>query len=190
MPMPQTGGACHGTHKSVPASTDKDIQFPMDGRKQIKMRITRILVATFVALLGLTLLLQQATADSGAGSEPNASTHQVYLPAVSVSSGLTSRSSSSTPNTAISVAAQAVLSCEDTSEPMPVSGARIIVITDHSSRIAMTDASGSVLFSASPEPAVIQIEWPVGLFPCPNSSPSVELPNGIGEVKFMAVAGN
>ncbi len=143
------------------------------------MRATRIVSATFIALVGLALVLQQAAA------EPE--THRVYLAMVTVA-GPASQASNSTPNAGISVAARAGLSC-DGGETVPVSGARITVITDHTSQIAMTDATGYALFTATAEPAVIQIEWPVGFLPCPNSRPIVELPNGSGEVRFMAAAG-
>lgn len=144
------------------------------------MRGTRVIFAAFIAIAGLMFVLQQA------GAEPE--THRVYLAMVTVA-GPASQAGNSTPNAAISVAARAGLSC-DGDETVPVGGARITVITDHSSRIAMTDATGYALFTATAKPAVIQIEWPVGFLPCPNSRPVVELPGGAGAVEFMAVAGH
>ncbi|MFQ5856775.1 MAG: hypothetical protein ACE5LU_14165 [Anaerolineae bacterium] len=143
------------------------------------MRVTRVIFAAFIAIVGLTVVLQQAAA------EP--SRHRVYLAMITVRTSPATRANTSAPNSAISVAARAGLSCEG-GETVPVSGARIMVMTDHMTLIAMTDETGYALFSATTEPAVIQIEWPVGFLPCPNSRPIVELPNGAGEVEFTATA--
>lgn len=166
------------------------------------MNASRIVFATFIAILALALVLQQAAAEPGprpglaeeplpaVAAEPSPDVgediHRMYLPMLAADVGSSSRSHTSTPNAAISVAAQSVLSC-DTDEAMPVGGARITVVSDRASRVAMTDASGFVLFSATAAPAVIQIEWPAGYLPCPNSRPLVELPSGTGEVEFTAI---
>ncbi len=143
------------------------------------MKFTRILFAVLVAMAGLMLILQRATAEAEA--------HRVYVPLVASGAGHINRGSASVPNATISVEARAGLSCE-AEETVPVSGARITVIADDSSRVAMTDETGYALFSATVAPAVIQIEWPVGFLPCPNSRPIVELPSGAGQVQFTAVA--
>ncbi|MBS1252415.1 MAG: hypothetical protein MAG451_01454 [Anaerolineales bacterium] len=192
MPTPLNGWSRNATNPAEsPSVIDREVKW--SGGKEFRvMRATRIVFATFVALMGLMLLLQQqAAADSGLAAQPAGGAHRVYLGMIAVDAGLTNRASTSAPQSAISVAARAVLSCDnDGDTTIPVGGARIMVITDHSSRTAFTDASGEALFSAAPEPAVIQIEWPVGLLPCPNSRPSTELPNGAGEVEFMALAQN
>ncbi len=191
MPTPLNGWSHPATNSAGPPSMiGREVKWS-DGKEFRAMRATRIVFATFVALMGLVLLFfqQPAAADSGLAAQPTGEAHRVYLSMIAVDAGLTNRASTSAPQSAISVAARAVLSCDNQGgTPIPVSGARIMVITDHSSRTAFTDASGEALFSAASEPAVIQIEWPVGLIPCPNSRPSAELPHGAGEVEFMALA--
>lgn len=143
------------------------------------INVIRVVIATLIALIGLTFVLPQAAADP--------SPHRAYLPMVAANTGLTRQARTTGPNTAISVIAEASASCKE-GEMAPVTGARITVITDHGTRIGMTNESGYALFSAANEPVVIQIEWPAGFFPCPNSRPMVELPGGAGEVTFVATA--
>ena len=145
------------------------------------MKATRVVLATLIALMGLTFVLQRAAAE--------ARPHRVYLAMVAAGTNQANRASTSSPNATISVEARAGLSCGE-GESVPVRGARITVVTDHSRRVALTDDTGFALFSATSEPAVIQIEWPVGFLPCPNSRPIVELPSGTGEVQFTAITGH
>lgn len=149
------------------------------------MSAIRVIIAAFIAIIGLTVVLQQAAAEPRLRPELAEGRHRVYLPMIAANAGLTKQADNNSPNAVISVVAQAGLSCKD-GEMVPVTGARITVITDHSSRVGMTDEAGYALFSATSEPAVIQIEWPAGLLPCPNSRPMVELPTGTGEVEFLA----
>ena len=152
------------------------------------MRASRAIFTIYILIAGLMLFLQPASAEPGRGPATADGQHRVYLGLVTAGSGLANRVSTTGPSPTLSVTARAGLSCSD-EETVPVRGARITVITDSSSRIAMTDEAGNVLFSATTEPAVIQIEWPVGFLPCPNSRPYVELPAGAGEVEFIAIAG-
>lgn len=145
--------------------------------------ITRVLLAVVITIIGFGVTLQQASAEPT--SEDGAGAQRVFLPMIAADTNPGNRSSTNSPSAAISVAAHAAASCED-SVMLPVSGARITVAVDSSSRVAMTDVRGYALFSATAEPAIIQIEWPAGFLPCPDSRPAVELPNGTGEVRFKA----
>lgn len=149
------------------------------------MKVTRIGVAITLALIGLMVFLSSAAAE-----EPTASQGQPaeapqledlltnkYRPLVI---GLQS------PSSGIHVAALAALTCEP-GEGSPVMGARITLITENGISMALTSQTGEALFSATSGSAVVQIEWPVGLVPCPNSTVSAELPAGAGEVQFVAM---
>jgi len=161
------------------------------------MRAARVIIAISIAFVGLMFVLQRAAAEAGHRPETSPEfseglaegPHRVYLAMVTARSGEANRASTSMPNATIGVGARAGLSCDD-GETVPVGGARITVVTDEGPRIAMTDETGYALFTATMQPAVVQIEWPVGFLPCPNSPPIVELPSGTGEVEFMAVAGH
>lgn len=110
-----------------------------------------------------------------------------YLPMVAANAGTTQQSRSDAQTAAIDVVAQGHTACE-ANEARPVAGARITVVTDHDSRVGVTDAEGHALFEAANDAAVVQIEWPAGYLPCPDSRPIVELPSGAGEVTFTASA--
>ncbi|MFQ5592831.1 MAG: hypothetical protein ACE5HA_01645 [Anaerolineae bacterium] len=152
------------------------------------MGASRSIFTICIVIAGLALFLQPASAAPEHEPATADGQHRVYLGLVAAGSGLANRVSTTSPNPTLSVTARAGLSCSD-DETVPVRGARVTVITDDSSRIAMTDEAGNVLFSATTDPTVIQIEWPIGFLPCPNSRPYVELPAGTGEVEFVAVAG-
>lgn len=109
----------------------------------------------------------------------------VFLPMVAASASSTNQAGVILPETAITVMAQASNVCQADSA-IPVAGARITVVTDNESHAHVTDSTGYVVFESTSSPAVVQIEWPVGLLPCPNSRPVVELESGVGEVKFLA----
>jgi hypothetical protein len=111
----------------------------------------------------------------------------VFLPMIAANAGPLRQAGPMAPEALITVVAQTSHVCQ-ADAAVPVAGARITVVTDHGSRVNVTDAAGFALFEPADEPAVVQIEWPVGLLPCPNSRPMVELPSGAGEVKFMASA--
>ena len=111
----------------------------------------------------------------------------VLLPMIAANAGHAGQAGPMVPEALITVVAETSNVCQ-ASAAVPVAGARITVVTDHGSRVDVTDATGFVLFEPADEPAVVQIEWPAGLLPCPNSRPMVELPSGAGEVKFMAIA--
>lgn len=149
-------------------------------------RAIRLLIAALIAIIGLSLVLQQAAAEPGPQESADGQ-RRVYLAMITLGAGSTQPDPGNTPNAAINVVARAGLTCGG-EETIPVTGARVTVVTDGSSRVAMTDDTGQVVFGAASGPAMIQIEWPAGLFPCPNSRPMVELPNGFGEVEFAAVA--
>lgn len=183
--MPLPGRIRRRRDSTQPASCSMETPHIL-GQGYSSVRFTRFVFAVFIAIVGCMLILQQATAESA--SDTGAGQYRVYLALVSAGSGPANRAVPATRDGAISVTARAGLSCSD-GETVPVRGARITVITDESSRIAMTDETGNVLFSATAEPAVVQIEWPVGFLPCPNSRPVVELPAGTGEVEFIAIAG-
>lgn len=155
--------------------------FHSAGKEAGTITAVRVITAAFIAILGLALVLQQAAADPAA--------HRVYLPTMAVNLGSLRQAGPTTPNGMISVVAQAGLSCKD-GETMPVTGARVTVVTAQGSVIGMTDESGYALFGATGGPTLVQIEWPAGFFPCPDSRPVVELPAGMGTVKFVAIAGH
>lgn len=184
--MPSKGCIHHVPYSALQASENSSIPH-IAGKGLIAMRVTQVVFAASIAILGLTLVLHQAAAEPRLEAKLGEGPHRVYLPMIATSAGPAKKSSTNVPNAVISVAARAGLSCED-GETVPVNGARITVMTDHTSRIGLTDESGYALFTATTEPAVIQIEWPVGFLPCPNSRPVVELPDGVGEVEFTAVA--
>ena len=137
----------------------------------------KIFVVIFIVLIGLTWSLQRATAES----QP----HRVYLAMISAGIRATEPQTTTSPATTIRVVAQAGQSCT-ADEWMPVYGARILLRGGRISQMATTDPMGQALFSATTEPAILQIEWPAGMLPCPNSQPIVELPAGAGEVTFLA----
>ncbi len=112
----------------------------------------------------------------------------VFLPMIAVNSGA-GRQTSSEPLTAIDVFAHASAVCSDGSAS-PVAGARVTVTTDDDARSGVTDASGHARFEAVDEIVIVQIEWPAGYFPCPDSRPMVELPGGAGQVTFTASSPN
>lgn len=178
----------HGVAQSRFLAADRNTIPFASAKGHPLMRATRATLALLITIAGLILFFQPAAAQPGRSSDTAEGQHRVYLGLVAAGSGLANRVSTTGPSPALSVSARAGLSCSD-GETVPVRGARVTVITDDSSRIAMTDEAGNVLFSASTDPAVIQIEWPVGFLPCPNSQPVVELPAGTGEVEFIAVAG-
>ncbi len=109
----------------------------------------------------------------------------VFIPLIVTNAGRTRQTNSSEAAAAINVLAQAGTSC-DMGAVGPVAGARVTVITDHNTRVGVTDTDGRAFFEAADEAAVVQIEWPTGYFPCPNSRPVVEVPSGAGEVAFTA----
>lgn len=175
--MPQFDQQCRVSSPTQLTSERMSTQ-DLPERHLLSMNVIRAAIAVFIAFVGLSLVLQKASA------EPRL--HQAYLPVVTADAGLTKQTHSGTPDAVISVVARAGVSCK-AGETLPVTGARITVVTDHGSRIGLTNESGYAVFSAASEPAVIQIEWPAGLFPCPHSRPMAELPNGAGEVTFVAV---
>lgn len=152
------------------------------------MKVSRAIFTICIVIAGLALFLQPASAEPGHAPATADGQHRVYLGLVAAGSGLANRFSTTGPSPTLSVTARAGLSCSD-GETVPVRGARVTVVTDDSSRIATTDEAGNALFSATTDPAVVQIEWPIGFLPCPNSRPVIELPTGTGEVEFIAVAG-
>jgi hypothetical protein len=143
----------------------------------IMIRACQAFAATFIAIVGLAPLLQQASAEL----QP----HRVYLPIVAVNVSSSEPTTTTSPSEIINVTARSSQSCQ-AGETQPVIGARITVISNQMSRVAMTDERGLALFSATTGPAVIQVEWPAGFLPCPHSRPIVELPAGTGEVEFLA----
>ncbi len=137
----------------------------------------KLLVATFIAAISLACSLQRTTAES----QP----HRMYLAMISAGVRATESPTTTSPATTIRVLAQAGQSCA-ADEWMPVHGARIMLRVGRISQMATTDLMGQVLFSATAEPAILQVEWPVGMLPCPSSQPIVELPAGTREVTFLA----
>lgn len=181
--------ACqHRVACSRQSAAHRESRSPVSAKGLCLMRASRAILTICIVTAGLMLFLQPASAEPGRGPATADGQHRVYLGLVATGSGLANQVNTTGPSPTLSVTARAGLSCSD-GETVPVRGARVTVITDDSSRIAVTDEAGSVLFSATTDPAVIQIEWPVGFLPCPNSRPVVELPTGTGEVEFIAVAG-
>lgn len=175
-----------GTDATQPSSEISGGQIQRPIRRELRaMRVTRVIFAAFLVLVGSAIVLERAAA------EPNTETYRTYLSMVTVDAGPSDRASNNVPDAVISVAAWVVSSCQDHNDVRtPVKGARITVITEESPLVDFTDMSGRALFSATTEPAVVQLEWPVGFLPCPNSRPLVELPNGAGDVEFFALIRN
>jgi len=169
----------------------------MGSHKRIVLTVMAV-VAAFSVLIGLLI---NRSSDSGERSrqlpqqvvvgrpisftESDCGRGCVFLPMVAANAGSTSDPGPVGPEAALTVVAQASNVCQ-AEGAVPVAGARITVVTDHDSRVDVTDSAGYVLFEPAGSPAVVQIEWPVGLLPCPNSRPMVELASGAGDVKFLA----
>lgn len=169
----------------------------MGSRKRIVLTVVAV-VAAFSVLIGLLI---NRSNDSGERSrqtpqhvvvgrpvsltESDCGRGCVFLPVVAANAGSTSETGSVGPEAALTVVAQASNVCQ-AEGAVPVAGARITVVTDRDTQMSVTDSAGLVLFEPAGKPAVVQIEWPVGLLPCPNSRPMVELASGAGEVKFLA----
>ena len=167
----------------------------MGSRKRIVLTVAAV-VAAFSVLIGLLInrpsgersrqLPQQVVVGRPISfTENDCERGCVFLPMVAANAGSTSQSGSIGPEAALTVMAQASDVCQ-AEEAVPVAGARITVVTDRDTRMSVTDSTGYLLFEPAGEPAVVQIEWPVGLLPCPNSRPMAELPTGAGDVKFLA----
>ncbi len=149
------------------------------------MKVTKLSIAITFALLGLILLLPSALAEEPerSGGEPIA----VQQPGQILDGRYTLPTNNfQTTALGIHVIASAALTCS-TDEHSPVAGARVIVFTANGASAAFTGQTGEALFGAVQGPAYVQIEWPAGFIPCPNSPVTVELPNGSGEVTFSAM---
>jgi hypothetical protein len=159
-------------------------RLPTRGRQRL---IATLIGATLTAVAAFTLILSSAAADAPNQPDTSGGQQQVYLSMVAINARQTARASAIVPDATITVAAQVSQSCKPGTSA-PVSGARITVITSNFSTTTTTNATGHATFGATGVPARVQIEWPAGLFPCPNSQPTVELPDGSGAVDFVAQA--
>ena len=149
------------------------------------MKVTKISIAILFALISLTVFLPSAIAEEPTASEGTPVT--VPEPGVILDDRYTLPGSNyQVQASGIRVLANAALSC-DAGEGSPVMGARVTVFTQNSVSMAFTNQVGEALFGAVQGPALVQIEWPAGLMPCPNSPITAELPSGVGEVTFLAV---
>lgn len=168
----------------------------MGDRKRVLVLL--IIVATFSVFISLLMSREESERgqqfqEATVSGKPASFTQRpcggrcVFLPMIATKAGSTSQAGSILPEAAITVVAQASHVCGSDSA-VPVAGARITVVTGHDSRARVTDSAGYVVFEPTGSPAVVQIEWPVGLLPCLNSRPMAELPSGAGEVKFLASA--
>jgi len=149
------------------------------------MRVTKISIAIALAVLSLVFLLPSALAEEPEvfGGEPIA----VQGPGQVLDGRYTLPGNGAQASAAgIHVVANAAETC-GADQSSPVAGARVIVFTQNGTSMALTNQTGEVLFGAVQGPAYVQIEWPVGFIPCPNSPITVELPNGTGEVAFSAM---
>lgn len=149
------------------------------------MKVTQLGIALALALLSLMLLLPTALAE-----EPEVSSGEpiaVQEPGQLLDGHYTLPPGGfQTAALGIHVVARAAPSC-NADESTPVAGARVIVRTSSGAFTALTGQSGEALFGGVQGPAYVQIEWPAGFIPCPNSPITVELPDGTGEVNFSAI---
>lgn len=111
----------------------------------------------------------------------------VFVPLIARNAGRRAQASSNQQTNAIDVAAQVSPTCDGTVRG-PVAGARVTVIAEAGTRVGVTGADGHALFEATSQAATVQIEWPAGYFPCPNSRPAAEFPTGAGRVVFTATS--
>ena len=167
-------------------------------RLSIMMHTTKLILAVVIAGLTMSCVLSQVLAMSVTdpslerqsempSHSDSPGTNRVYLGMIITGSNQAHETTNNLPASTLRVLANAGTTCENVEQP-PVSGARITVISGGHASVLMTDNQGFVQFSGLSEPTVVQIEWPQGLFPCPNSRPSLELPVGTGEVTFNAIA--
>lgn len=151
----------------------------------LPMKVTKLSIAITFALFGLILLLPSALAEEPevSGGEPIA----VQQPGQLLDGRYTLPASGlQTAALGIHVVASATSTC-GANESSPVAGARVIVFTPNGTFTAFTGQTGETLFGAVQGPAYVQIEWPAGFIPCPDSPITVELPDGTGDVTFSAI---
>ncbi|RME45322.1 MAG: hypothetical protein D6791_11045 [Chloroflexi bacterium] len=72
----------------------------------------------------------------------------------------------------------------------PIEGAQIVgLYTDSDGQTIsvsrVTDVNGEAIFLTSPYPIIFEVQFPVGIVPCPGSPPRVEVDPGETYVKFV-----